>query len=60
MSCVCAFVVYASMSVQSLGSCSTAPTQHWLNIKLCPSGQPGWGDGKSPYGGFIVSNMILE
>lgn len=39
--CVCACIqyvsveaVYALMSVQSLGSCSSAPTHHWMNVQL--------------------------
>lgn len=46
---VCVFVkaVYGCMSVQSLGSYSSAPTHHWMNIKLYLSGQQRWGVGNT-------------
>lgn len=47
--CMCVFVkaVYGCMSVQSLGSYSSAPTHHWMNIKLYLSGQQRWGVGNT-------------
>lgn len=36
--------VFACMTVQSLGSCFSAPTHHWMNIRLVlPSLCAGWG-----------------
>lgn len=56
---VCVFVkaVYRCMSVQSLGSCSSAPTHHWMNIKLYLSRQQGhWSVWFSLCDGFIAKS----